>query len=280
VSFPFHGPPAHYTYQTRIRILAWVGLVAFSLLGATFAILASSFTALMCVFFCAGCGWFIVTASESIIADEHGLTYRRLWRADLFLPWEDITNLRAQGIDAGLRIEGREPGKRIFVNARLQGYSDLVERILRKRPALFQQPAFKILWGIRFGSLALLSFLTVLALSSLADGKLETLAGFAVLTAGMAWIYLSRPLAVFLKPTGLDVRYGLVKKFIPLEDILTVRLLAEQSRRTSRLPVVSILLRGGRSIDLTGFSGGEAYLYSTLQLWLEERVAMQLVHPT
>jgi hypothetical protein len=271
-----HDPPVRYTYPSRYRILAWAGMVVFALAGALSALAGSIAVSGLCAFGCAICAGVIVIGSESISTDDEGLMYRRLWRTDLFLAWAEITALRAQDLDASVRLVDSTHGRSIFLNARLQGYSDLINRLLRRRPDLFRRRSFQLKGVIRFGSLALILFFAILALSSLGEGKLDSLMGFSVMSAVMAWIYLSRPLAVELMPDGLRLRIGFVRRLIPLKDILTVRLKAEQNRRTSRSPAVEVILHGGKTVELSGFAGGEAFLYCSLQLWLEERAAARL----
>lgn len=270
----FDETPTLYTYSFKTRLQFWLALAGITALG---------FWSVAAVGWGSGLVWGLVWLAaavytlrneDTIRTDSDGLTQRRLLFPEVRLRWEELVSLRASDLDAGVSIQGK--GARIEFSARLAGYSDLVEQVLRRRPDLFQKRFFRLLGGIRLASIALALILAALTLFALSDGSYGAAGVLAAAAAGLGWIYLSRPLWLRLEDDGLRIGFGLTKRMVLCGEILTIRLRAEQARRTEKLAGVEVVLRDNKVLSLTGFEGGEAYLYCTLQHWLEQRAAARL----
>jgi hypothetical protein len=264
------GAAIRYSYPPKQRIAAWVGLVVFSAGGAIMGVTGVYLAAALCAVGCLACGVFIISGGERFTAQEEGLTCARLWREDLFFAWADIAELRPAPVGGGILLKRADRQRQIIFD-HLRGYTDLVERLLRRRPDLFPRERFRLMLWIRVGRVGLLGLFLLLGLNTLARGDLESLAGSAILLVMALWITFDRVQAVETEPGGLQVRTGFKRRFIPREDILGVELRAEPSARTARMAGVRLVLREGKALDLFGFAGGEALVYGGLMLWWEER---------
>lgn len=222
---------------------------------------------------------FYATSSVKV-SDNEIVTTRLLGTKSL--PWLDISHVSMQG--QALRLHSRDDDVVLSIDSQLDGYTEILDIIFRKRPDLFDAGGNEAMSRGLLGSIAAVGMgLAMIGISAVfvfyLAGEVET---FSIIIASVFFItgifiitsWFLSPQSILLENQTMVVLYILREATYSASDIHSITLVKRKTRN-GYIYFVQANLKAGKPLKLSGFKLGNVLIYQILKRWHEKAVATQ-----
>lgn len=219
-------------------------------------------------------------ATSSVKISESEIMTTRLLGAKSLL-WSDISHVSMRG--QALRLHSRDDDVILSIDSQLDGYTEILNAIFKKRPDLFDVGDNDVMSHNFLGSIATVgSGLAMMGISSVfafyVVGEIETVSiifasvFFAIGIVIVVYWFLS-PQSILLENQTMVVRY--LSKEVPYAagDINSIAL-EKRKTRNGYIYFVQVNLKVYKPIRLSAFRLGSALLYQILKRWHEKALSI------
>ncbi|HCK65964.1 MAG TPA: hypothetical protein DHW49_06840 [Anaerolineae bacterium] len=211
---------------------------------------------------------FSYTSKVTITDDEITSSY-------MFIPktlrWTEIN--RASGTGSGIKLHSEDVT--VSINSRLPGVEEIIETIGQKRADLFSTTEFSEFrrgLGSYFGFFIIFLLFAGIGVFyfSIADFSSESLIsmGFiALFLIFFMWTFLASPQSITLENNNLQIKYLLGEKNFLANEIGGFYFSHTRTRRGGKQYYISLNLRDGKNIRISGLNIGLPVAYLVLKNW-------------
>lgn len=212
---------------------------------------------------------FLSVSSKAILSDDEVTSQNIL--SSKTLRWTEIT--RVSGTGNGIKLHNEDTT--VSINPRLPGYEEIIEIIGQKRADLFSAQEFSEMrrgLGSYFGFFIIgVLFVGIIGafffLSDFSSESFLSLAFTLIFLLVFLWMFLSSPQSLTIEDRNLRVKYLVSEKNVSTEEVAGIYFAHTRTRRGGKQYYVSIRLRNGKDIRVSGLNIGLPVAYLVLKNW-------------